>query len=82
MQVGIIRMFNGAFNELTGNNDDDYPEALRPKIDDLNALIYPNINNGVYRTGFATTQDAYEEAFNDLFKALDKVGGYRASSVI
>ena len=71
----IIRMFNSAFNELTGNNDDYYPEALRPKIDELNALIYPNINNGVYRTGFATTQDAYEEAFNDLFKALDKVEG-------
>ena len=71
----IIRMFNSAFNELTGNNDDYYPEALRPKIDELNALIYPNINNGVYRTGFATTQDAYEEAVNDLFKALDKVEG-------
>jgi len=71
----IIRMFNSAFNELTGNNDDYYPEALQPKIDELNALIYPNINNGVYRTGFATTQDAYEEAFNDLFKALDKVEG-------
>ncbi|MBB1376611.1 glutathione S-transferase family protein [Pseudoalteromonas sp. SR43-2] len=71
----IIRMFNSAFDELTGNNDDYYPEALRPKIDELNALIYPSINNGVYRTGFATTQDAYEEAFNDLFIALDKVEG-------
>lgn len=71
----IIRMFNSAFNELTGNNDDYYPEALQPKIDELNALIYPNINNGVYRTGFATTQDAYEEAFNDVFKALDTVEG-------
>ncbi|MEL0639880.1 glutathione S-transferase family protein [Pseudoalteromonas aliena] len=71
----IIRMFNSAFDELTGNNDDYYPETLQPKIDELNALIYPNINNGVYRTGFATTQDAYEEAFNDLFKALDKVEG-------
>ncbi|WP_166109669.1 glutathione S-transferase family protein [Pseudoalteromonas sp. Z9A5] len=69
----IIRMFNSAFDELTGNKDDYYPDVLKPKIDELNALIYPNINNGVYRTGFATTQNAYEEAFNDVFKALDKI---------
>lgn len=69
----IIRMFNSAFDELTGNKDDYYPDVLKPKIDELNALIYPNINNGVYRTGFATTQNAYEEAFHDVFKALDKI---------
>ena len=69
----IIRMFNSAFNELTGNNDDYYPEALRPKIDELNALIYPNINNGVYRAGFATKASAYEEAVTGLFDALDRI---------
>lgn len=47
--------------------------ALRPAIHRINDLVYPNINNGVYRAGFATTQDAYEEAFRDLFDALDKV---------
>ncbi len=69
----IIRMFNSEFNQLTGNHDDYYPEALRPVIDHWNEFIYPNINNGVYRCGFATTQDAYEEAYDSLFAALDKV---------
>ena len=69
----IIRMFNSAFNEITGNKDDYYPESLRSEIDELNALVYPNINNGVYRTGFATTTHAYEQAFDDVFTALDKV---------
>ncbi len=69
----IIRMFNSEFNQLTGNHDDYYPEALRPVIDHWNEFIYPNINNGVYRCGFATTQDAYEEAYDSLFDALDKV---------
>ncbi|EAW28721.1 Fructose-bisphosphate aldolase [Alteromonadales bacterium TW-7] len=69
----IIRMFNSAFNEITGNKDDYYPESLRSEIDELNALIYPNINNGVYRAGFATTTHAYEQAFDDVFTALDKV---------
>ncbi|MGS0497240.1 glutathione-dependent reductase [Pseudoalteromonas sp. S1727] len=69
----IIRMFNSAFNHLTGNELDFYPAHLQPQIDEINELVYNNINNGVYRTGFATTQKAYEEAFNDLFSALDKV---------
>jgi len=69
----IIRMFNSAFNEVTGNVDDYYPKELRSSIDEINTLIYPNINNGVYKTGFATTQTAYEESFDALFAALDKV---------
>jgi len=69
----IIRMFNSEFNELTGNNDDYYPEALRGEIDEINAFVYDNINNGVYRCGFATVQDAYDEAFDALFSALDVV---------
>jgi len=71
----IIRMFNSAFNELTGNTDDYYPEALRENIDAINARVYDDINNGVYKAGFATTQDAYEEAVNKLFAALDWVEG-------
>ena len=69
----IIRMFNTAFNHLTGNNDDYYPQALRDKIDTLNDRVYENINNGVYRAGFATTQQAYETAFFELFDTLDWV---------
>ena len=69
----IIRMLNSAFDGLTGNNDDYYPAALRGEIDRINDLVYPNINNGVYRAGFATTQEAYEEAFRNLFDALDEV---------
>ncbi|MBW4964820.1 glutathione S-transferase family protein [Pseudoalteromonas sp. CR1] len=69
----IIRMFNSAFNEITGNKDDYYPESLRSEIDELNALVYPNINNGVYRAGFATAKQAYEQAFDDVFNALDNV---------
>ncbi|MBE7375212.1 glutathione S-transferase family protein [Pseudomonas lopnurensis] len=67
----IIRMFNGAFDTLTGSRLDFYPEALHGEIDALNARIYPAINNGVYRAGFATTQEAYEEAFDELFRELD-----------
>lgn len=67
----IIRMFNSAFDELTGNTLDLYPEALRPEIDRLNDRIYPAVNNGVYRAGFATSQGAYEEAFDDVFAELD-----------
>lgn len=69
----IIRLFNTAFNEVTDNHIDLYPEQLREKIDQWNELIYPNINNGVYRCGFATTQQAYEEAFTPLFETLDKL---------
>lgn len=69
----IIRIFNFAFNELTGNLDDYYPESLRGEIDEINTFVYDNINNGVYKCGFATSQGAYEEAFDELFSALDKV---------
>ncbi|MGV2836521.1 glutathione S-transferase family protein, partial [Pseudomonas shirazensis] len=67
----IIRIFNSAFNALTGNHLDLYPEALRPTIDALNERIYPAINNGVYRAGFATSQEAYETAFDEVFNELD-----------
>ncbi|EGR1390638.1 glutathione S-transferase family protein [Vibrio parahaemolyticus] len=75
----IIRMFNSAFNDLTGNHDDYYPEPLRVVIDEWNDYIYPNVNNGVYRCGFATSQEAYEEAFESLFSALDKIDGHLAT---
>jgi len=69
----IIRIFNSAFDSLTGNTDDYYPEPLRGKIDTINAFVYDNVNNGVYKCGFATVQDAYEEAFDALFAALDEL---------
>ncbi|MBD8063919.1 glutathione S-transferase family protein [Devosia sp. PTR5] len=69
----IIRMFNTAFNDITGNTDDYFPEALRPRIEEINARVYDDINNGVYKAGFATTQSAYEEAATTLFDALDWV---------
>jgi len=69
----IIRMFNSAFDALTGNNTDYYPEALHDEIDTVNAEVYEAINNGVYKCGFATTQEAYEEAFDTLFAALDRI---------
>lgn len=67
----IIRIFNSAFDELTGSRLDLCPEPLRAEIDSLNERIYPRVNNGVYRAGFATTQQAYEEAFDELFGELD-----------
>ena len=67
----IIRMFNSAFDGLTGSRLDFYPPPLRVHIDALNERIYPRVNNGVYRAGFATTQAAYEEAFDELFTELD-----------
>ena len=69
----IIRMLNSAFDEWGDASLDFYPEPLRRQIDETNALVYPNINNGVYRAGFATTQEAYEEAFDDLFSTLDQI---------
>lgn len=71
----IIRMFNTAFNHLTGNTADYYPQALHSAIDTVNDRVYDTINNGVYRAGFATTQQAYEEAFHSLFDSLDWVEG-------
>jgi glutathionyl-hydroquinone reductase len=69
----IIRMFNGAFGRFTNVRTDHYPPALREEIDRVNALVYENVNNGVYRAGFATSQEAYEEAFRALFAVLDEV---------
>lgn len=67
----IIRMLNSAFNAFTDVKTDYYPEQLRPEIDAINVPVYNNINNGVYRCGFARTQEAYEQAFDSLFNALD-----------
>lgn len=67
----IVRMFNQALDGLTGNRDDFYPAPLRADIDALNGRIYPHVNNGVYRAGFATSQAAYEEAFDQVFAELD-----------
>lgn len=67
----IIRMFNSAFNGITGNTDDYWPEAERDAIEVVNARIYDTLNNGVYKSGFATTQSAYEAAVYPLFDTLD-----------
>lgn len=69
----IIRMLSRAFDAFGDAGVDLYPAAYRPEIDRMNEFIYENINNGVYRCGFATTQDAYERAFNRLFGALDRL---------
>lgn len=73
----IMRMLNSEFNELIDDPDvarrDFCPDALRTEIDRLNEWIYPNVNNGVYRSGFATTQEAYEEAVIPLFETLDSL---------
>ncbi len=71
----IIRMFNGAFDGVGAAEGDFYPVELRDEIDALNARIYATVNNGVYRAGFATTQEAYEEAFRALFETLDWTRG-------
>ena len=67
----IIRMFNTAFNDLTGDTQDFYPQELRDDIEALNAVIYDTVNNGVYKCGFATTQSAYEASLGPLFATLD-----------
>jgi putative glutathione S-transferase len=67
----IIRMFNGAFDGVGATAGDYYPPILRSEIDALNGRIYDDINNGVYKAGFATRQTEYEAAFNALFAALD-----------
>ncbi|TCQ97335.1 glutathione S-transferase family protein [Neorhizobium sp. JUb45] len=69
----ILRMLNDGFGSLADESVDLYPEALCTEIDALNEQIYPRLNNGVYRTGFATTQEAYEEAFADVFGMLDEL---------
>jgi len=67
----LIRMFNTAFDALGAKPGDFYPEALRGEIDAVNGRVYPDVNNGVYRAGFATTQSAYEDAVRPLFATLD-----------
>jgi putative glutathione S-transferase len=67
----IIRMLNSAFPQTEPDNRDYYPAALRSDIDEINAYVYGNVNNGVYRCGFAGTQAAYEAAVRRLFHALD-----------
>jgi len=67
----IIRMFNSAFDGLTGNRDDYWPEAQRAAIEEVNARIYDTLNNGVYKAGFATSQAAYDAAIGPLFATLD-----------
>ena len=67
----IIRMFNSAFDGLTGDRSDHYPENLRDEIDAVNERVYDTVNNGVYKSGFATTQEAYEGAVSALFETLD-----------
>ncbi|CYX86244.1 glutathione S-transferase [Streptococcus suis] len=69
----IMRMFNTAFNDITGNHDDYYPTDLQAEIDAMNDFVYPNINNGVYKAGFSTNQAVYEKEVKNLFAALDKL---------
>jgi len=76
----IIRMMNHAFDGITGNRLDLYPGPLRAEIDRWNALIYPAVNNGVYRSGFATSQAAYDEAVRELFAMLDRLDVHLATN--
>ncbi|KIC87790.1 glutathione S-transferase family protein [Pantoea agglomerans] len=69
----IVRMFNSGFGDLADNRIDLYPAALRAEIDALNESLYPRLNNGVYRAGFATTSISYQQAFNDVFSQLDEL---------
>ena len=71
----IIRMFNAAFDDVTGNRADYYPPPLRAEIDALNERIYAKLNNGVYRAGNAKTQEAYEEGARSVFETLDWLEG-------
>ena len=67
----ILRIFNSGFGDLARNKIDLYPEHLRSAIDALNGAVYPKLNNGVYRCGFASTQEAYEEAYHGVFEMLE-----------
>lgn len=69
----IIRMFNTAFDDLGAKPGNYYPEALRGQIDELNGWIYDTINNGVYKAGFATSQEAYDDAVTRVFESLERV---------
>jgi len=75
----IIRMFNSAFDGIGAIEGDYYPEQLRAEIDEINELVYGAVNNGVYRVGFATSQEAYEKAYEKLFAALDQLDERLAS---
>jgi len=76
----IIRILNTAFNHLTGDTQDFYPQSLRAEIDRWNAPIYERVNNGVYRAGFAKTQGAYEEAVTSLFDMLDTLDAHLSAN--
>ena len=69
----IIRMLNSEFNEFTNKKEDYYPQTLREEINQINEFIYHTINNGVYKCGFASSQEAYNESFDALFSALDTI---------
>jgi putative glutathione S-transferase len=69
----IIRMFDTEFDAVGASGPLFCPPELQPGIDDINAFVYDAINNGVYKAGFATTQEAYEEAVRSLFSALDQI---------
>ena len=75
----ILRMFNSGFGKLASSDVDLYPAALREEIDRLNGEIYPQLNNGVYRAGFATTQVSYQQAVTDVFAMLDKLDAHLAT---
>ena len=77
----IIRMFNTAFNDLTDNTIDLYPSDLVHHIDEWNEKIYHSINNGVYKSGFARSQDVYNQAVSDLFKLLDEIDHHLSSQL-
>ncbi len=76
----IIRMFNSAFDALTDNHHDYWPEPLRAQIETVNHRIYETVNNGVYRAGFATGQSAYDEAVTALFDTLDWLESHLAAN--
>lgn len=69
----IVRMLNSAFSELTDQGPNLYPDALATEIDSLNEHIYSRLNNGVYQAGFASSQQAYEEAYHHVFNTLDEL---------
>ncbi len=69
----LMRMLNSEFNRFTDSPLDLYPDGLRLEIDELNTFIYENVNDGVYRAGFATSQAVYERAVRRLFAALDQL---------
>jgi putative glutathione S-transferase len=78
VSADIIRMLGHAFDRVTGNNLDFYPRDRRGQIDAINERVYDTVNNGVYKAGFATTQKAYESAFDALFDTLDWLDGHLA----